>query len=232
MTPMLPDVVRETQVELDKYEVALTQQNQIQHIQDTLSELIAIQKQCSRVIVAYDLLKPHLGSVEQEAIFNSIEGIHSRLNNSRTDFIDGTYRQAQMLGNIKHLVNSLHSNMEKLWMLYVQDKIRPFDELTRIAKTLPQMRQYTSQLDTLITELNITAKSLPNVRIWGDFHAKLNQVASLLKDIEGLSREKRDFLNIVLSGQASLHHITPEILEWCAEVGLSNSLILRFRNDT
>lgn len=228
---MLTDVVKLTRGEIDKYVRLQTQIKQLEHIKNTKSELDVLQRKCTQIMVAYELLHPHLDDMQRVSVESNIEAINSRLKSSYSEFLKGNYEQARILGQISVSVKSLDDNLSRLWLIYAQEQIRPYQELMRIAKTLPQMERNISQIETLIGELNSATKTLPTLQSWSNFHAKLQQVAGLLEDIQGLSQEKRDFLQSIREGKATLSNITPQLLEWCNQIGLSEVLVLRFDNE-
>ena len=229
---MLTDVVKQTRDEIDQYVQLQTQIKQLEHIKNTKAELDTLRRRCTKIGVAFELLHPHLDDMQCVSVEGNIEAINTRLRASYSEFQKGNYEQARMLGQISVSVKSLDDNLGRSWLIYAQDQIRPYQELMRIAKTLPQMEQSISQIETLIAELSSATKNLPTLQSWSNFHTKLKQVEKLLEDIQGLSQEKRDFLQSIREGKATLSNITPHLLEWCDQIGLSEVLVLRFDNES
>lgn len=227
---MLPNIIVATNRALDEYVQSQTQIKQRDHIQNTLQGLVALQKQCSQIAIAYELLQPHLVHREKLPITLSIRNISSRLKNSSAEFNKEAYQQARDLSQIASSVKSLHDNLTELWLVYAQDKMRTYQELARIARTLPQMNQSIPQIDKLIHEMASATKNLPTMSSWSMFHSQLQRLAELLDDIQGLPQEKRELLQLISDGKATLKDITPDLLKWCREIGLSDSLVLRFDN--
>ncbi len=229
---MILDIVQTTKNEILTYRQALNQQNQIQDLRNTHDELAIIQRTFLRVSVAFELLYPFLKTIELSSIADQIKSIRLYLQDSRQDFADNSnYKQAPSIGRIGSMVNSLVKILEQIWSIHAQNQFQSYAELAKIAKSLPRMQKYGNDIDLLLNNLNHASRSLPDRKKWSDFQTKLNELSTLLDSIEGLPSEKITFLNKIRNHGATLSDFTPELLKWCADMGLDESLSVRFKND-
>lgn len=228
---MILDLIEKTHIQLQAYIQAQAQKNQQEAIQNTCSEIIKLEKELDNFLKAYQLRKHFLSDDIIQSTKEDINNIKKLLQESETDFSENkNYKQSITLGAIQKSIETAKNNIRRAWMIYVQQQIQPYQELARIADTLPQMKEKTGQIESLIQQLEGIAKKLPNKNTWSEFESKKQQLAILLDNLHGLGEEKRKFLEMVRSMRASVADLTPDLLKWCNEQDISSSLVVRFKD--
>ena len=228
---MILDMVHETDNLLKSYTDTLTQKNQEGAIQNTYEEINRLEKNLTSILNAYRLRKYFLpDDIDQISYLqNELISIKTLLVKTKPDFVDNkNYNQLTALDNIQNSVNRVANYISRAWMIYVQSQIQPYQELANIAETLPQMKAKIVQVNNLIRQLEVIEQKIPNHSIWSDFTSKKQQLAILLDNLQGLDEAKRQFLHKVRTKSAFVSDLTPDLLRWCKEQGISSSLVVRF----
>lgn len=229
---MILDIIGKTRDELTSYQQALNQQNQIQDIHNTNNQLTDIQKTLRQPIYTFEALSSRLDAAELKSLGSQIQTIQYSLTNSRKEFVQNSvYKQSPYLGLTSKSIIAVSQALKQLWYSYAQKQLRSYGELAEIARALPKMQERMDEIDKLLLYLKHASGSLPDQKKWDEFHTRLTTLSKLLDSIEGLDADKRAFLNKIRNHQSTLADFTPELLSWCAEMGLKELLSVRFKND-
>ena len=228
---MILDLIEKTQIKLQTYTQAQAQKNQQEAIQDTYREITKLEKELGAFLSAYRLRKHYLPDDISISVKEKLNNIKQLLLQSKTYFSeDKNYKQSIPLDIIQKSIKSAKNDISRTWMIYVQQQIQPYQELANIAYKLPQMNAKTGQINSLIHQLEGIAQKFPNKNIWSEFESKKQQLAILLDNLQGLDVENRKFLEEVRTMRASVSDLTPDLLIWCNEQGISSSLVVRFKD--
>lgn len=228
---MILDLIEKTNTQLQAYTLAQSQKNQHVAIQNTYKEIVKLEKELDGLLKAYQLRKHFLSDDISKSVKEKLKNIKQQLQLSENFFLEEkNYKQSITLDIIQKSVKSAKNDISRAWMIYVQKQKQPYQELANIADTLPQMKNKTGQIESLIQQLERIAQKLPNKNIWSEFESKKQQLAILLDNLQGLGEEKRQFLERIRTRRASVSDLTPDLLKWCEEQGISSSLAVRFKD--
>ncbi|MBC8549882.1 MAG: hypothetical protein H8D23_09535 [Candidatus Brocadiales bacterium] len=228
---MILDLIEETNQQLVRYTQIQSQKFQQEDIKNTYNEICKLEKNLNELLEAYKLRHHFLSDDITQSIQNNLKNIKSLLGGSKNEFSENEkYKQSIILDNIQKNIQNVIGDVQRVWMLFVQNQIRPYKELARIADTLPLMKENIKQINSLIKYFDELAQKSPNTNVWNEFNSKKKQLVNLLDNLRGLDEDKRQFLDKVRAMRAVVSDLTPELLQWCVEQDIAASLVVRFKD--
>ena len=228
---MIIDLIDKTQKQLDAYTQAQVRKNQQEDIENIYREITNLSVQLSILIEGYQVSIHFAPPDIVSSIEQKIKTIKSSLIQSKTDcFNNHDFKQVINLENIKSNIVNTTNDIHRLWLSHVQELVSPYRSLANIANTLPKMQGISNTINRYIENLDQISNKPPNITLWYTFTEILQQLATELNELEGLDKEKKEFINNIRQKQALVSDLTPELLEWCNHQGIATVLTVRFKD--
>ncbi|WP_088102999.1 hypothetical protein [Halalkalibacter urbisdiaboli] len=152
---------------------------------------------------------------------------YSRKLKQLTETIEsGTIPTEKEIAEIKLGLTNYLENLEVKWKEVASEKITPIINTLLILKDLLKHEQ---QVGVLIKNFKSLLESRPDEKSFGQLEQGISQGNSIISNLN-LNNDIIQFLEKVYKAEATVQHLTPEVLEWLKSHKLLNDLRISFKS--
>lgn len=214
-------IVEQSQRLLEQIKVANDHeyaQRQVDELKRTRAALQSLENQLADFERRYWALSPYLDEVEQTDIRQRVAQIRSALTSQSEALIKDRRASILAMGRAEQQLNEQAKRLIEIWLPMAQDAYLPyrtlFTILSKFNDLMPTLAPMREGLDELERRANRFPSSVDEVT---DFLQRVQQMETILNNIEGLNEDIRSFLVLATSGTATLANVTDEVLAWCRQ---------------
>lgn len=214
-------IVEQSQRLLEQIKVASDHeyaQRQVDEVKRTRTALQALENQLADFERRYRALSPYLNEVEQTEMQQRIAQIKSALEAQRDALIKDRRAAIRAMNAAEQQLSERVRWLVDLWSPMAQNAYLPYRTLFTILSKFHDLVPTLAPMREGLVELERRASRFPeSANEVEDFFQRVQQMETILNNIEGLNEDIRSFLVLATSGTATLAHLTDDALAWCRQ---------------
>jgi len=214
-------IVEQSQRLLEQIRVASDHeyaQRQVDELKRTRTALQALENQLADFERRYRALSPYLNEVEQTEMQQRIAQIKSALASQSEALVKDRRAAVLAMGRAEQQLNERAKSLIEIWSPMAQDAYLPYRTLFTILSKFNDLMPTLAPMREGLVELEPRASRFPeSADDVEDFFRRVQQMETILNNIEGLNEDIRLFLVLATSGAATLAHLTDDALAWCRQ---------------
>jgi cell fate (sporulation/competence/biofilm development) regulator YlbF (YheA/YmcA/DUF963 family) len=214
-------IVEQSQRLLEQIRVASDHeyaQRQVDELKRTRTSLQALENQLADFERRYRALSPYLNEVEQTEMQQRIAQIKSALASQSEALVKDRRAAILAMGRAEQQLNERAKWLIEIWSPMAQDAYLPYRTLFTILSKFNDLMPTLAPMREGLVELERRASRFPeSADDVEDFFRRVQQMETILNNIEGLNEDIRSFLVLATSGAATLAHLTDDALAWCRQ---------------
>jgi cell fate (sporulation/competence/biofilm development) regulator YlbF (YheA/YmcA/DUF963 family) len=214
-------IVEQSQRLLEQIRVASDHeyaQRQVDELKKTRTALQTLENQLADFERRYRALSPYLNEVEQTEMQQRIAQIKSALASQSEALVKDRRAAILAMGRAEQQLNERAKWLIEIWSPMAQDAYLPYRTLFTILSKFNDLMPTLAPMREGLVELERRASRFPeSADDVEDFFRRVQQMETILNNIEGLNEEIRSFLVLATSGAATLAHLTDDALAWCRQ---------------
>lgn len=212
-------IVEQSQRLLEQIRVASDHdyaQRQLDEVKKTRMALQALENQLTDLERRYWALSPRLNEVERTDIQQRIAQIRSALASQNEALVKDRRTAIRAMNSAEQQLSERVKWVIALWPPKAQDAYLPYKTLFTILSKFNDLAPALVPMHEGIDELERRARRFPeSADDVEDFFQRVQDLETILNNVEGLNEDIRSFLVIAMSGRATFAHLTDDILAWC-----------------
>lgn len=219
---MLVNKIKETREVIDEVRELQGNASKFAKYESFRSRLNGIMPQCDLLLNTYALLKSLA-----PAVFGNIclDQILSEIDKILLILSQGDPPNTARLESISALEKKESESLKKTWKGYVSVTT---GETIKLLNTLKGLYDDPTELSAIIEQVNQISDTWPVYQVHiTKLEHQLIAAKNIIKTLDA-GEDVQQFLSFVIKGEATLHHLSPEILEWLNINGFSNNLTISF----
>ena len=203
-------------------------QTRVQHIRDTRASLEELEGPVREATTALGLIRDRLPIEERIRLTRRLELLAGIIQRSEKDFATHP-RQVQNLISAENTVKAILGEIDQAWQGYARAQTAGYWDLLGIVRRLPDLAPQSAALHQALVAMDPPSQAAPR----GDarlraFDDGLGRIRDRARAFSALPTPVLTFLTLVAQEQASLAHLTPEVLAWLDEHDYLSSFDVRF----
>lgn len=205
-------------------------QEQARDIAQTADEARKLRESIASLISFFELVRSRLPKSEQKRICDLLVSVEADTEHTREE-LSKSPRQVAALRQLQTRVGQIRVDLEGCWRSYASAKVRPQTDLLRLVQQLPEMRAQAAKVSRLIERLRRFVDGSPtNTSDLEQFDSALSELTAASSELQGLAPDVRSFLDLVLTGRATVADLTDEVLAWCRQGARDKALQITFKS--
>jgi len=214
-------IVEQSQRLLEQIRVASDHdyaQRQVDEVKRTRAALQALENQLADFERRYWAISPYLNEVKQTEMQQRIAQVKSALESQRDALIKDRRAAIRAMNSAEQQLNERAKWLIEIWSPMAQDAYLPYRTLLTILSKFNDLMPILMPMREGLVELERRANRFPeSVDEVTDFLQRVQQMETILNNIEGLNEDIRSFLVLATSGTATLANVTDDVLAWCRQ---------------
>ena len=214
-------IVEQSQRLLEQIRVASDHeyaQRQVDELKRTRTALQSLENQLADFERRYRALSPYLNEVGQTEMQQRIVQIKSALASQSEALVKDRRAAILAMGRAEQQLNERVKWLIETWSPMAQDAYLPYRTLFTILSKFNDLTPTLAPMREGLVELERRASRFPeSADDVEDFFRRVQQMETILNNIEGLDEDIRSFLVLATSGAATLAHLTDDALAWCRQ---------------
>lgn len=193
-------------------------QRQVDEVKKTRTALQALENQLTDFERRYWALSPRLNEVERTDIQQRIAQIRSALASQNEALVKDRRAAIRAMNSAEQQLSQRAKRLNEIWSPMAQNAYLPYQTLFAILSKFNDLEPTLAPIREGLVELERRARRFPeSADDVEDFFQRVQQMETILNNVEGLNEDIRSFLIRATLGTATLAHLTDDALAWCRQ---------------